>query len=68
MQAKCLTSFFTDKKSGVQGEMITLESQEQLDDLVQAGYVEAVGQSSPQQTPENIATKVNSKRKADDSQ
>lgn len=68
MQAKCLTSFFTQKRSGVPGQMIQIDSQEEMDDLVRAGYVEEQGAQTAETTPEKQAMKANTRKKSDDSQ
>jgi hypothetical protein len=53
MKARCLTSFFTEKVSGTQGQTITINDQKTLDDLVQCGYVEEI--QSNQTSPETVA-------------
>jgi hypothetical protein len=53
MKARCLTSFFTEKVSGTQGQTITINDQKTLDELVKSGYVEEI--QSNQTSPEEIA-------------
>jgi hypothetical protein len=53
MKVRCLTSFFTDKVSGTQGQTINIDDQKTVDDLVKNGYVEEV--QSNQTSPETIA-------------
>lgn len=49
MKARCLTSFFSQKKSGTVGQIIEIEDTQVMDDLLASGYIEAVNPISQNQ-------------------
>jgi hypothetical protein len=48
MQARCLANFVGENVSCTIGAIVNIDNQEQMDDLVKSGYVEAVNSTTPE--------------------
>lgn len=66
MKARCLASFFSQNQSGTIGQIIEIKDQQVMDQLLASGYVEAVGNTSPDPSAtsnKGEAKKTNAKTK-----
>lgn len=65
MKARCLTSFFSQKQSGTAGQIMEIEDTQVMDDLLQAGFIEAVNpiSSKGENTKTSDVKKTNAKTK-----